>query len=595
MATRAPTGRRSWMFWAFAVVAIIAALLQWRLAVRPGLWVDEVFSLAIATGHSLEHPAAAARPALGDFIDHPAPVPPGTLAAYAARDSRPAGLRRVIRAVSLSDTSPPLYYVLLSAWTRVAGTTDAALRLFSTLCSLACLPLLWLTGRRIGEPTTGLLACVLFAFSPPVLYYASEGRMYTLVWAFALGLAWLALRLERDGTTWPRLAAWSVVGAAGLLTHYFFLFVWLAVAAWLWLHPGRAKRARLVIAAAVTGLLILPWYAGVPAGLGRWRVTGGWLNGELTAAQMVTGPLRLIKYMLYWGAPYRDKGEVLAVALLVVLVVAMLRVGPRRWVTGRPLLLWLWLAGAAFGPLGFDLVLGTTSSQVMRYGLAGLPAAVLLVAVGASALPPAARAVGAALLIVASWPGLRDVLAEPARPWQAFPQIAARLDRWHVSAPAASSDLVLVHSIPSGSIGVARYLHSGPLVASWTVRLRRRSTPAHLDTLLAGRCRVALVKVHDLGDPSPAEGWLRERATLDAQEKVGGADILYFALRGRTPGREVTADAGGQSGTRAQAGPSPEAVPAGGAARAALTGARGLVGIPARPSTSQSPTCSTGT
>ena len=41
----------------------------WVLQERHCLWVDELFSLAIATGHSLEHPAAAAKPALGDFVE----------------------------------------------------------------------------------------------------------------------------------------------------------------------------------------------------------------------------------------------------------------------------------------------------------------------------------------------------------------------------------------------------------------------------------------------------------------------------------------------------------------------------------------------
>jgi hypothetical protein len=526
-------------------IVVVAAVLQTRLAVRPGLWVDELFSLAVATGHSLEHPAAVARPALGDFIDHRSPEPPATLAAYAAHDNPPASVGRVVRAVFLSDTSPPLYYLLLSGWTRLAGTSDAALRLFSTLCALVCLPLLWGTGRAVGGRTTGLIACVLFTFSPPVLYYASEGRMYALTWVFTLGLAWLALRLERDGPGWPVLSAWVVVGAAGLLTHYFFAFVWLAVAAWLWLHPTRLRRTHLVAAGVLTGLLVLPWYARLPESLGLWRVTAGWLNGDLTGVQMVKGPLLLIKYMLFWGPPYRNKGEVLAAVLMVLFVAALLRRGPRQYVTGRPQLLWLWLVAAAVGPLVFDLLLGTTSSQIPRYGLAGLPAALLLVAVGAGALPRVARAPFVALLVASWWPGLRDVFAGPARPWHPFPQIATRLDAWHRTASAGSGDVVLVHSIPSGSIGIARYLRSDVPTASWTVRLQRRSATEQLDTLLGGRCRVALVKVHDLGEPSPAEEWLRERGTLEAREQMGVAAILYFTLRERaTPAAPLSACAG---------------------------------------------------
>ena len=132
-----------------------------------------------------------------------------------------------------------------------------------------------------------------------------------------------------------------------------------------------------------------------------------------------------------------------------------------------------------------------------------------------------------------------------------------RIADWHRAAPNDSSDLVLVHSIPTGTIGVARYLRTGPPMTSWTVRLRER-TPAELDALVAGRCRVALVKVHDLLDPAPAEGWLRERSTHLVRDELGRAEILYFTLR----------------------------TPAGGCAPGDAA---------ARPSTSQSPMRSTGT
>ena len=85
---------------------------------RHSLWADEVFSLAIATGHSLEHPAATADPTLGDFVEPEGPVHAEEFKRYLAHDNPPASPARVVRAVWLSDTSPPLYYLLLYGWTR---------------------------------------------------------------------------------------------------------------------------------------------------------------------------------------------------------------------------------------------------------------------------------------------------------------------------------------------------------------------------------------------------------------------------------------------------------------------------------------------
>ncbi|HEX2611897.1 MAG TPA: hypothetical protein VHK68_12870, partial [Gemmatimonadales bacterium] len=109
----------------------LAALLRFVLAGERGLWADELFSLAMATGHSLEHPAAVADSTQGDFVEHREAQVPAAYNRYLQQEHPPAGPRRVVRAVLLSDTSPPLYYLLLNLWTRGVGTSDRSLRLFS--------------------------------------------------------------------------------------------------------------------------------------------------------------------------------------------------------------------------------------------------------------------------------------------------------------------------------------------------------------------------------------------------------------------------------------------------------------------------------
>jgi hypothetical protein len=85
-------------------------------ALRPGLWADEIFSLAMATGHSLEHPPAVTDPSVGDFVEPRQPGSSSFFSRYTEHEEPPAGIRRVLRAVLLSDTSPPLYYLLLNYW-----------------------------------------------------------------------------------------------------------------------------------------------------------------------------------------------------------------------------------------------------------------------------------------------------------------------------------------------------------------------------------------------------------------------------------------------------------------------------------------------
>ena len=88
-------GRSPWPVLVFLLLLFAAAGLRVRAAARPGLWADEIFSLAMATGHSLEHPAAQADSTLGDFVQPLGAEPAGTYRRYAEVEQPAAGPSRV--------------------------------------------------------------------------------------------------------------------------------------------------------------------------------------------------------------------------------------------------------------------------------------------------------------------------------------------------------------------------------------------------------------------------------------------------------------------------------------------------------------------
>lgn len=510
------------------VLLLVATALRIEAASRPGLWADEIFSLAMATGHSLEHSAAEADSTLGDFIQPREAQSAEAFRRYAEQSAPPAGAGRVIRAVLLSDTSPPLYYLLLNWWIRGFGSGDAALRLFSVWWAVLALPLLWLLGRELGGARVAWSACLLFSFSPVAFYYSVEGRMYALLWCLALALGWLSIRLAEPGRQW-HAALWVLAGAAGLLTHYFFAFVWIACLGWLWFDRP-ALRWRVLALAGLTLLVVLPWYAHVPASLARWRVSGDWLDGELVWPRALGHPLVLAGSLLsstsdLGGWRWADR---VAAGLLVLLAVAMARRGLLpRLLCRRGLLLWGWIAAACAGPLAFDLLRHTTTSEIPRYVLPALPAAMLLVAFGLAQLPPRIHRALLGLLLIAWLPGtLAIVVAKVPRPRQPYRELDASLESW-----ARPGDLVLVRSIPSGVVGLARYLTSDIPVGAWVGQLGTREIPADLERLLRGRRRVAVATIHDLGSPNPLEPWLRGHARLLGRETfpASRAEVLYFA------------------------------------------------------------------
>jgi hypothetical protein len=122
-------------------------------------------------------------------------------------------------------------------------------------------------------------------------------------------------------------------------------------------------------------------------------------------------------------------------------------------------------------------------------------------------------------------PGVRDVFARRARAWEPYREVARRAAAW-----AGPDDLVLVHSIPSGVLGVARYLTGDVPMAAWVGQLGQRRVPDDVAALVSGRNRVAFIRIHDVGEPAPEEAWLRAHATVRREERREGADVVYFEL-----------------------------------------------------------------
>jgi hypothetical protein len=528
--TNTVIGRRN--FWLLLGALALMAVVQVVVASRSGLWADEVFSLAIATGHSLEHPAAAANPNLGDFIERDRPVHAGEFQRYLKHDTPPANPARVVRAVFLSDTNPPLYYLLLYGWTLIVGTSDMALRSFSIACSLACLPLLAGVARRTGGKGAIFASCVLFACSPLSIYYSTEGRMYSLLWLCVLATTWTSLVLHQRGGSVGLYALWIVASTAGFLTHYFFLFPWLAIVAYLLMRRGGLTRRHLAACVLLTAMLILPWYLKLSASLSNWRITQGWLKVQPPGINRLRASFELIAQSFSWQQPwigYRVSyiSALILFAFVGVGVVTLWRLLRFHICDRGILLLWLLYAAACAGPLAFDLVQHTYTVAVQRYAIAALPVAYVLAAVGLSCLGRRTRLITLLLIILAWAPNVLSIYRTRSRNYSPIREISRA-----ASANCSPSDLILVHSIPSGVLGISRYASGPAPLASWVGQLGTRRVPQSIHKLATGRARVLFVKLHDMREPAPEEQWLRTNALVFEESRVGSARIVDFRPMG---------------------------------------------------------------
>ena len=401
-----------------AVVVVLLLGVLARLTTRSDLWLDEALSVHIAR----------------------LPL-----------DQIPAALRR--------DGAPPVYYVLLHGWMAVFGQSATAVRALSTVFGLAALPAMFALGRRLRDRRTGWLAVLLLASSPFAVHYATEARMYALVVLEVLLLG-LALRRAAERPTPGRLAGVSVACAALVLTHYWSLFLMVALAVVLVLR----RLPRLLAAQVAGGVLVLPW---LPTLLFQIAHTGTpWADAPslLSALDTVT----------VWAGGSSGGGQVLSLLLLALVTLALLGRTTAQGVlltrphdrTARD------LAVLAVG----TLLLGLATGQVVhagyapRYSSVALAPALLLVALGLRVLPGRARLVLTCLTVGL---GLLGSVGNPFddRKTQAG-QVAAAL-----RSRLAPGDLVvmcpdqlgpaLADLLPKGTTAVVYPTLAGPDLVDW--------------------------------------------------------------------------------------------------------------------------------
>lgn len=345
------------------------------------------------------------------------------------------------------DIHPPLYYLLLRAWSEVVGWGAPSARLLSVLIGTAAVPLLFLAGRRLFGRRAGLVAAALLAVSPLHVYYSQEVRMYGLVTLLGLLALLFALRWQAAGDGRGRWASWLgyvVAAAAALYTQYYAVFLLaglnLAVLAG-WLRPsgseGQARASRSSIAAWLGAqlavvLLFLPWLAYA----GRALLT--YVQFKVSVEQDPTlGPaVYLARHLSAFFAGHAEGGlapawwlGLLPPALLLLALAARRGAGGRR---ARGALAWplAVLAAALLGGFAVNLALPFNPPRSERLLLLALPAALLLAAAGLARLarrgPRLAAAVGAAFGVVALL-SLGFFYAVPRYPQDDYRPVAARI------------------------------------------------------------------------------------------------------------------------------------------------------------------------
>jgi 4-amino-4-deoxy-L-arabinose transferase-like glycosyltransferase len=325
--------------------------------------------------------------------------------------------------VARTESTPPLWYVL--GWAaHQAGLSIAGVRLLSTLFAVLLAAAVVAVARELLPLRFAVAAGLLVAVGAQFAWHGHQLRAYEL---FALLTVLLAVSLVRSLRAPSRRHDLYLVAvvAAGLLTHYFFVFTVVAALGWVWLEPHAGPiRRRSTVAIGAGALLCAPW---LPLFVEQFRHDRFWWIGPFRLHGAVAAPFRLFTPLVAQGVA----GRVIPFTFLALTVCGAVALA-RRSPAGRLCAL------LAFGPL--VLASGAWAAGFRIFAarnLMGIGPFAAMAAVGAvSLLPRRAGAVvlaGGVAAVVASFAINQRI---PAPPYQLVAQALVR-EGWHPRDPVA--------------------------------------------------------------------------------------------------------------------------------------------------------------
>jgi 4-amino-4-deoxy-L-arabinose transferase-like glycosyltransferase len=238
------------------------------------------------------------------------------------------GIGHVVSTIPQTESSPPLYYVLLWLWAQVFGLSEVALRSFSALSGTLLIPAMWALGRRLFSERAGLIAALLIAVNPLLFWYAQEARSYSLL-LLLCSLSLLALVRALEQPTPRRLLVWGAISALALTAHYFAAFVLVPEAAWLLAALHRRGELTWGRATLAGGPIVLVAAALAPLAIDQSDGRAGWIANSAGSL-----PHRLAQLgkqdVIGDGQPHKVLLAVIGAALVLIAVVLLLQRSSRR-------------------------------------------------------------------------------------------------------------------------------------------------------------------------------------------------------------------------------------------------------------------------
>jgi len=134
--------------------------------------------------------------------------------------------------LTATDTHPPLYFLLLKAWSRLSSNIYF-LRFLSIIFASFTIYVSYLVFRELATKKQAIFATLLITLSPPLIYASTQIRMYSLFVFESMLLFWIYIKYQKSCLTTPEesvrlpprckitLIIFTILSIISLYTHYY--------------------------------------------------------------------------------------------------------------------------------------------------------------------------------------------------------------------------------------------------------------------------------------------------------------------------------------------------------------------------------------
>ncbi len=342
-----------------------------------------------------------------------------------------------------TENNPPLYFLLIKAWSAVVPFQATWLRVPAAVFSALAVVPLFLLAHRVAGRRAAMVAALVFTFSNYHYAYAHEVRAYALFTLLAITSVWLLARAAQQAG-YRTLIGLAVVDVLMVYTHFFgWLMMGVQVLLVVVLPEWRPRWRSLAGALIAVAVAYLPYATVFSTRLGQSVAHGTWLEPPV-AEEM---------YNMLWRW---NNQPVLVVLSLVLIAAACVK---HRM---APLGLRLGLVWALVPLLGMFALSVAVPMFLDRYLVYAAPGYALLLGVATDSLLPIGRMgrwassipVLGMLLTFTPWKGhgrTPQRVVEQAEAWCHGNCLLEIRPTWYELNYRATKDIDLLRSTPTAA------------------------------------------------------------------------------------------------------------------------------------------------